>query len=194
MLSLFDSCGAGLQSHPRLICETLFVQKKSILNEIYGIPISLSAAYTYTENYRNLSYQAKRHHSGKNLNPGISLRKATRDLNKHPSVNEHYSLADLQYSLREMENYSILARDDKALVHTDVEIVQRPSKSSIRVRYADHVWEKDSNHTLAITTYQFVIILKLNSEEQSVARIGSGGVSKTRVHGNGISLVNSSLL
>lgn len=28
MLSLFDSCGAGLQSHPRLICETLFVQKK----------------------------------------------------------------------------------------------------------------------------------------------------------------------
>ena len=61
MLSLFDGCGAGLQTHPRLICETLFVQKKSwldmpravtILNDIYNIPISLSAAYTYTENYR----------------------------------------------------------------------------------------------------------------------------------------------
>lgn len=54
MLSFFDSCGSGLQSHPRLICETLFTQEKpwldmpravSIMNQVNGIPISLSAAY-----------------------------------------------------------------------------------------------------------------------------------------------------
>ena len=139
MLSLFDSCGSGLQSHPRLICETLFLQQKtwmdmprpvSIMNQIYGLPISLSAAYTYTENSRSKSIQGKRHHEGKGINPNISLRKATRDISKHPSINQHYAMADLQYSLREMDsNFCILARDDKALVHTDVEVVQRPSKS-----------------------------------------------------------------
>ena len=78
----------------------------------------------------------------KDVNPNISLRKATRDLNKHPSINEHYAMSDLQYSLRSMEGYSILARDDKALVHTDVEVVQRPSKSWVRVQYADHDWKR----------------------------------------------------
>lgn len=62
MLSLFDSSGSGLQSHPRLICETLFMQEKlwldmlravSIMNQVYGIPIS----YTYTENYRSKSIE-----------------------------------------------------------------------------------------------------------------------------------------
>jgi hypothetical protein len=60
MLYLFDSSGKGLQTHPRLICETLYVKEKSwvdipravsIMNQVYGIPISLSSAYTYTENY-----------------------------------------------------------------------------------------------------------------------------------------------
>ena len=49
--------------------------------------------------------------------------------------------------------------------------------------------EKDSNRTLAITTYQFVKVTKLNSEEQLSSRLGSVGISKTRVSGNGLSLV-----
>ncbi|KAL3853770.1 hypothetical protein ACJMK2_017283 [Sinanodonta woodiana] len=56
LLSLFDSAGQGLQTHPHLICETLFINKKSWLDmpqavsllQVFGIPISSSAAYTYT--------------------------------------------------------------------------------------------------------------------------------------------------
>lgn len=199
MLSLFDSCDSGLQSHPRLICETLFLQKKtwldmpravSILNQTFGIPIALSTAYTYTQNFISKSKQAERHHEGKSINPDISLNRATRDaVQKTASINHHFAMADLQYSLRSMENECIIARDDKALVHTDVEVVQRPSTSWVRVQYADHDWEKDSKRTLSITTYQFVHVAKIDEEEHLQSIIGSVGVSKTRLRGNGASLV-----
>lgn len=56
MLMLFDSCCSGLQFYPRLICETLFIDKKhwldiprafSILNQVYRIPIALSLQLTH---------------------------------------------------------------------------------------------------------------------------------------------------
>ncbi|WAQ93675.1 hypothetical protein MAR_006146 [Mya arenaria] len=197
MLMLFDSTGQGLQSHPRLICETLFVKKKSwldmpravsILQQTFGIPILLSAAYTYTENYRSKSNQAKRHHEGMNINPDISLRKSTRDLNKHSSINSHYAMCDLQLALNEFcRTGGVIARDDKALVHTDVEVVQRPSKSWTRIRYSDHDWEKNCENTLQISTYQFVEVISEHSEV--VSFIGTVGVTKTRVKGNGVSVV-----
>jgi hypothetical protein len=56
---------------------------------VFGIPIKLSTAYTYTENFRSKTNQAKRHHEGRGLNPGISLRKSTRDGQKHKSINSH---------------------------------------------------------------------------------------------------------
>lgn len=71
MLMLFDSCGSGLQSHPRLICKILFMDNKhwldmpravSIINQVYGIPFVLSTAYTYTQHFRRISNQANRHH------------------------------------------------------------------------------------------------------------------------------------
>ena len=68
MLNLFDSYGEGLRSHPRLICDTLFLDPKetwidmprccSISQQLYDIPIKLSTAYTYTMNFRMRSHQA----------------------------------------------------------------------------------------------------------------------------------------
>lgn len=60
LLSLFDGTGEGLRSHHRLICDTLFIEPKwmdmpravSILQQLYGIPIKLSTAYTYTKNFK----------------------------------------------------------------------------------------------------------------------------------------------
>lgn len=37
MLMLFDSCGSGLQSYPRLICETLFMDKKTLARHAKSI-------------------------------------------------------------------------------------------------------------------------------------------------------------
>ena len=48
-------------------------------------------------------------------NPDISLRKPTRDREVKPSINQHFAMADLQYSLRSAHNGSNVARDDKAL-------------------------------------------------------------------------------
>ena len=146
MFSLFDSAGQGFKAHPRLICDTLFLEKSpwmdmprlvSILTEVFNVDISISAAYTYTENYRSGSYQARRHHATKKKNPNICLSRSTRDGQKKPSVNSHYASMAMKYALTDMfkSQGSIIARDNKAIVHTDVEVVQRPSKSWVRVQY-----------------------------------------------------------
>ncbi|KAL3882078.1 hypothetical protein ACJMK2_028451 [Sinanodonta woodiana] len=94
LLSLFDITGLGLQSHPKLICEKLFIREKSwldmsrtinSLNQVFSIPITLSEA--------SKSLKAKQHHEGKNINPRISLRKATRDITAPPAINIHYGMA-----------------------------------------------------------------------------------------------------
>lgn len=202
MLSLFDSQGSGLQSHPRLICDVLYQDKTksfmnmtrcvSILNQIYGIPISVSTAYTYTDNYRAKSKQAMRHHEGKGINAKISLKASTRDGEFERSIDTHFALADLQYTLNNALAFShsgVIARDDKSRVHTDVEPVQRPSKSWTKINYADHDWAKDTRRTLIVTTYQFVHLSKISEEEIALSSVGGIPVCRTRVTGPGEAIV-----
>lgn len=127
MLNLFDSYGEGLRSHPRLICDTLFLDPKetwidmprccSILQQLYDIPIKLSTAYTYTKNFRMGSHQAKRHSHASVAD--INLHKAARDLNVNQSINSHFCTADVQYSLTDiyLNHGATVARDNKAKVH-----------------------------------------------------------------------------
>ena len=133
----------------------------SILNQYFGIPIKLSTAYTYTEYFRSKSKQARRHHAGSGINPRISLRKSTRYCQRHPSLNSHYATTNVNYTIESMcfsNGCAAVERDNKTLVHTDVEVVQRPSKSwmKIGIAYSDYDWAKDSNRTLAITTFQLI--------------------------------------
>ena len=76
--------GGCFEAHPRLTTGTLYrgvdnamtmKHAREILLAMApeGFSISLSSCYNYTETYR----QAERHHSGKDVNPGISLKKAT---------------------------------------------------------------------------------------------------------------------
>ena len=112
LLHLFDSQGDGIQRHPRLICDTMFLNKSTwmdmprcvtILQDIFNINISISAAYTYTENYRSKSLQAKRHHEGRGINPNVCLKRAAGDGHaKSPSINDHYALCDVKYSIEEL--------------------------------------------------------------------------------------------
>ena len=201
MMTLFDAGGDGFQSHPRLICDTLFLQKStwmnmprcvSILQNVYDIPISLSAAYTYTENFRSGSFQARRHHEHKKVNPGISLKKSTRDGSQEMSINDHYAQADVNYSIEAvlLAHGKVLARDDKSLVHCDVEVVQRPSKSWKKVVYSDHDWEKDTKRSLQITTYQFVKVKNSLSDDKNYAYdLCSIPICQSRITGGGMSVV-----
>jgi hypothetical protein len=76
--------GGGLQSHPRLIDETLYrtpdgnTDMKKAREIVISMSnpdfhISLSCCYNYTQNYKKNTLQAKRHHNGKGINAKISL-------------------------------------------------------------------------------------------------------------------------
>ena len=199
MLNLFDGCGEGLRSHPRLITDVLYVEKTtwmnmpravSILRQAYGIDISLSCAYTYTQSCKQGTIQAKRHHK----EVPVSLKRSTRDVVKDPSINIHFATADMQYSYCEAFNRSeetaVVGRDDKAKVHTDTEVVDRPSKSWRRIRYSDHGFEKDSRRSVTVTTYQFVVQKEI-TESCLITHLEGVPVSRTRVTGPGLCLVKS---
>lgn len=203
MFSLFDSTGCGFSQHPRLICDTLFIEQKdwmdiprcvSIMMQVFGIDLSISAAYTYTQNYKKGSYQAKRHHDGKNINPNISLRRSTRDGQKKISVNSHYAKAGVRYSLEGMwhPDTGMVARDNKALVYTDVQIVQRPSKSWVRVQYEDHDWSKDPNRTLCLSTYQLIQRKVVVDDPELLSQLGHLNISSSRTSGPAVTLVKAS--
>ena len=77
--------GGGLQSHPRLITDTLFrstdniltmPQAREIVLEVAppGFQISLSSMYNYTDSYNERSIQSKQHHLGQGVNAKISLK------------------------------------------------------------------------------------------------------------------------
>ncbi len=203
MFHLFNSAGDGFSSHPRLICDTLFLNKAtwmnmprchSILEQVFGIDISLSALYTYTENYKSKTHQARRHQEGKGVNPNIRLKPSTRDGASHQSVNSHYAVANVKYALEDMYSRSgcIIACDNKALVHTDVEVVQRPGKSWKCVVYDDHDWAKDSKRTLCITTYQLVKMTSVSPEACYMGQLGRIPFSQTKLQGPGVSIVKMS--
>ena len=81
--------GGGLESHPHLTtgtlyrgggqCYTTMQQAREILLSMApaGFTISLSSCYNYTDNFREGSIQAKRHHARRGVNATISL-KATK--------------------------------------------------------------------------------------------------------------------
>ncbi|CAG2254246.1 unnamed protein product [Mytilus edulis] len=207
MLQLFDSGSvSGLSAYPRLITDTLFMEKHSwidmprcvsILNQVFGIPLKLSTAYTYTENFRSKTNQVKRHYEGRGINPGISLRKSTRNGQKHPSLNSHYATANVNYTIENVclsHDCAAVARDNKDLVHTDVEVVQRPSKSWIKISYSNHDWAKDSNRTLAITTIQLISPKQssVSNDYEYLSQLDGIPICKSKIGGKGISLIKMS--
>ncbi|CAG2207627.1 unnamed protein product [Mytilus edulis] len=87
---------------------------------------------------------------------------------------------------------SVIARDNKAKVHCDVEVVQRPSKSWVKVRYCDHDWEKSTDKTITPTTYQFVNLSNVSKEEVLLSELDGIPMVKTRVNGPGLTLIKAS--
>ena len=75
---------AGLESHRRLITETLFRSTDNLLTmpqardfvlqvAPVGFQISLPSMYNYTDTYNKRSIQSKQHHLGKGVNANVSL-------------------------------------------------------------------------------------------------------------------------
>ena len=187
--------GGGLESHPRLTCQTLYKASDSVTcmreaRELLlslapkGFTLSLSSCYNYTENYRKGSAQAYRHHAGKGVNAQISLARIPRIGVEKLVINLHWSTANVNLLVDSNPRSLIISKDAKAIVPADISPVQFPGKSwKKRVELPDHSW--DQSRTNSITPMTFLLLetkydqlteiaLPLNDKIVTVTRTGQG--------------------
>lgn len=186
--------GGGLKSHPRLTDTILYraVDSNTIMRHARetvlalapeGFNISLSSCFNYTQNYREGTYQAKRHHSGKGINACLSLHKPPRIGVPQLVVNLHWSTQNvnltLDFARTTPDNVVVDSKDDKAKVHADVSPVQKPGKTWRKITLPDHDWCRLAHNAVTPMTHLFVETeLNLEEEEEenklySVRRTGT---------------------
>jgi len=148
-----NRAGGGLESHPRLTDTVLYraADNNTIMKQARetilalapdGFSISLSSCFNYTQNYREGTYQAKRHHSGRGINACISLHKPPRTGVEKLVVNLHWTTHNVNLTLDvahlDHNNFMVDSKDAKAMIQSDVSPVQKPGKT----------WKKSSFLTM----------------------------------------------
>ena len=163
-----DRAGGGLESHPRLIDTVLYraVDNNTTMKHARetilalapeGFNISLSSCFNYTQNYREGTYQAKRHHSGRGINACLSLHKPPQIGVEQLVVNLHWSTQNvnltIDYAYLFPNNFMLDSKDAKAKVQSDVAPVQRPGKTWRTVNLPDHDWSKSTQTSVTPMTH-----------------------------------------
>ena len=163
--------GGGLESHPRLTDTVLYraadnstVMRQARETVLALAPkdfnISLSSCFNYTQNYREGTYQARRHHSGKGVNACLSLHKPPRTGVEKLVVNLHWTTQNVNLKLDEAaeddNNIMVDSKDAKAVVHTDISPVQRPGKSWKKICLPDHDWVRTTTNGIIPMTHLFI--------------------------------------
>ena len=130
-----DRAGGGLESHPRLTDTVLYraTDSNTIMRQARetilalapeGFNISLSSCFNYTQNYREWTYQARRHHSGRGINACLSLHKPPRTGVEQFVINLHWSMQNVNLTLDLShlypDNIMVDSKDEKAKIHSDV--------------------------------------------------------------------------
>ena len=200
-----DAGGGGLESHPRLTNGVLYKSVDNVTTmkkarEILlslapaGFSISLSACYNYTENYREGSLQAKRHHAGKGVNAQISLKMPSRTGVEKLVVNLHWSTANVNLIVdyAESKNSVVISKDCKAIVPANITPVQKPGHSWSKREELDHSW--DQSRTNAVTPMSFLFLqTQVNETLSQIDFTGLTGKLLTITRsGQGVTLVNPS--
>ena len=139
-----DRAGGGLESHPRLTDTVLYraADNNTVMRQARetvlalapeGFNISLSSCFNYTQNYREGTYQARRHHSGRGINACLSLHKPPRTGVEQFVINLHWSTQNVNLTLdlshAYPDNILVDSKDAKAKIHADVSPVQKPGKT-----------------------------------------------------------------
>ena len=104
-----DRAGGGLECHPRLTDTVLYraADSNTVMKHAREIILALapesfniylSSCFNYTQNYKEGSYQAKRHHAGKGVNACISLHKPPRAGVQQLVVNLHWSSHNCKFN------------------------------------------------------------------------------------------------
>lgn len=163
-----DRAGGGMESHPRLIDTVLYRAADSnttmkhareivLALALERFKISLSSCFNYTQNYREGTYQAKRHDSRKGINACLSLHKPPRTGVQQLVVNLHWSTQNVNlttdYARCFPTNFMVDSKDAKAKIQANVTPVQRPGKTWRKVIYPDHDWSKSNNTSITPMTH-----------------------------------------
>ena len=148
-----DRAGGGLESHPRLTDTVLYraADSNTVMRQARemvlalapeGLNISLSSCFNYTQNYREGTYQARRHHSGRGINACLSLHKPLRTGVEQFVVNLHWSTQNVNLTLDLSHvypnNIMVDSKDARAKIHSDVSPVQKPGKTWRKIILPDH--------------------------------------------------------
>jgi hypothetical protein len=163
-----DRAGGGLESHPRLIDTVLYraADSNTIMKHARetilalapeGFNISLSSCFNYTQNFKEGTYQAKRHHSGKGINVCLSLHKPPRIGNEQFVINLRWSTHNVNLTMdhAHLNSRSVMidSKDAKAKVHTDISPVQKPGKTWRKITLPDHDWAGLAHNAITPMTH-----------------------------------------
>ena len=195
-----DRAGGGLESHPRLTDTVLYraADSNTVMRQARetilalapeGFNISLSSCFNYTQNYREGTYQAKRHHSGKGINARLSLHKPPRIGVEQFVINLHWSTQNVNLTLdlshAHPDNIMVDSKDAKAKIHADVSPVQKPGKTWRKIVLPDHDWNSLAHNAITPMTHLFLKTETISEEEE-----GSDLFSSVRRTGTAATLLN----
>ena len=116
----------------------------------------------YTENYRENTSQAKRHHTGRNINANISLHRPPRDVvvDDKQVVNLHWSTSNVNSTVdtatKNNKSFMIDSKDAKRNVLADVSLVQKPAKTWKKLRLPDHDWDQSKTNAVTPMSHLFL--------------------------------------
>ena len=192
-----ERAGGGLESHPRLTDTVLYctADSNTIMKDARetilalaakDFNISLSSCFNYTQNFKEGTYQAKRHHTGRGINACLSLHKPPRIGVKKFVVNLRWSTHNINLSMDfanlNSSNVMIDSKDVKAKVQADVSPVQKPVRTWRKVTLPDHDWSGVAHNSITPMTHLFMeteLNLESNLEDEilySVKRSGTAAV------------------
>ena len=176
-----DRAGGGLESQPRLTDtviyqaadnDTVMRQAREILLALApeGFNISLSSCFNYTQNYREGTYQARRHHSGRGINACLSLHKPPRTGVEQFVINLHWSMQNVNLTLDLCHAYPsnilVHSKDAKAKIHAKVSPVQKTGKTWRKTILPDHDWSRLAHNAITPMTHLFLKTETVLEEEE----------------------------
>ena len=202
-----DAGDGGVECHPRLTTDVQYRSKdnnffmrqaREILLSVAPpkFSIALSTCYNYTESYREGTYSAKRHHSGKDINARVSLKRPPRIGAFKNVVNLHWSTKNVNLLLEDCENnaedHMIDSRDAKSMICGDIPPVQLPGKSWKPITYPDHTFEQGKTNAVYPKTHLFMDTSKFRSTFEKQTRDSADEIEKRIVTrtGKAVMLVN----
>ena len=172
---------------------------KEMLNTIKPeFVVSTSCLYTYTNNYKKGTIQAKRHHHRKGVNANVSLHKAPNTSEKVHPLNAHWTSAHVNYlvdSAAENPNgYFLDSKDAKCIVCGDITPVLKPGKTWRNFETPDHAFDQSQVNAVTPMTHLFMDIKNEPEINNASLRIPQTDfvVNVTRT-GKAVTLVNLSL-